>query len=317
MLNSITLFFTGITAIAGVISLIVAYAAYQKAKAANDLSKTANEIALSANALSLSANELSRTANEIASSANDLAQRSYSLNNKPMLLIEELALYPEEVKIYCGSEAFLTDSKPIDKDTHFVKIKDTLSMDSIIYEGNKEYRLINLCNEKTNIEETIFALNVLSIKIKNVGERINKLTILKSFSMLDDKRFDECKKVEVSVFVKNDIIKMDMAYACKHNQSSSLNLGKIAKIAADKNEAIIDLLENPSRASDILAFTESGYLLECRTINSEIYVFSLYIDRDKNNKGRLNNCTIEYGEDLFFQKAQELSAAIVERRVNN
>lgn len=243
-------------------------------------------------------------ANKIAKDARDDTQR-------PRLKLVSLSLDPQNVHIYGGKNITWAGKLPL-RDDLFNVIKDSFRSDSVVTfkvekeAAPQEYLLVNLCKEDSQREDVGLILNAItfSVENQNTDHLISELTIEKAYSMISssDPFPLDMKLRNSTITIHENPFSVNLAYACCHYESSSLNLGGIAGIKASGETDIINLIDSPERAGEIIAFADTAYLFSCKTTSGQRYEFSLVISRDPST-GKLKDHFIYYKRVEFDKRA--------------
>lgn len=259
-------------------------------------------------AISIWAVSLSKEANEISKQMRDDAQR-------PRLEFVSLSLDPQNVYVYGGRNITWAEKLPL-RDDLFEVIEDSFRSGSTVKfavnEGDipQEYLLVNLCKEGSPREDIGLILNAVTFTVENqnTDNPINALTIKESYSMINNNEpFPLDMELDNSaISIHENCFSIHLAYACCFNQPSSLNLAGIAAIKASGETEIINLIESPERAGEIIAFADTAYLFSCNAADGQTYEFSMAISRDPST-GNLKDHFISFSRKIFDERAANAS----------
>lgn len=254
-------------------------------------------------------------ANKIANDANEISNQMRDDTQRPRLKLVSLSLDPQNVHIYGGKNITWAGKLPL-RDDLFNVIKDSFRSDSVVEfkvekeAAPQEYLLVNLCKEDSQREDVGLILNAItfSVENQNTDHLISELTIEKAYSMISNsKPFPLDMKLRNStITIHENPFSVNLAYACCHYESSSLNLGGIAGIKASGETDIINLIDSPERAGEIIAFADTAYLFSCKTTSGQRYEFSLVISKNPST-GNLKDHFIYYKREEFDKRAAAAS----------
>lgn len=254
-------------------------------------------------------------ANKIANDANEISNQMRDDTQRPRLKLVSLSLDPQNVHIYGGKNITWAGKLPL-RDDLFNVIKDSFRSDSVVTfkvekeAAPQEYLLINLCGKDSQREDIGLILNAItfSVENQNTDNPISEITIEKAYSMISNsKPFPLDMKLRNStITIHENPFSVNLAYACCHYESSSLNLGGIAGIKASGETDIINLIDSPERAGEIIAFADTAYLFSCKTTSGQRYEFSLVISKNPST-GNLKDHFIYYKREEFDKRAAAAS----------
>lgn len=254
-------------------------------------------------------------ANKIANDANEISNQMRDDTQRPRLKLVSLSLDPQNVHIYGGKNITWAGKLPL-RDDLFNVIKDSFRSDSVVTfkvekeAAPQEYLLINLCGKDSQREDIGLILNAItfSVENQNTDNPISELTIEEAYSMISSsKPFPLDMKLRNStITIHENPFSVNLAYACCHYESSSLNLGGIAGIKASGETDIINLIDSPERAGEIIAFADTAYLFSCKTTSGQRYEFSLVISKNPST-GDLKDHFIYYKREEFDKRAAAAS----------
>ena len=228
--------------------------------------------------------------------------------NRPILTLTELTLFLDKYEVYVGNSVpwgkkKLAQNPNLVNDIMKNKGKSTRLENK---RSGNDYLFINACHNKTaNTSQVVLALDVLNIKVDFSNNEVSRLRIKKFFSIrADDGETFTILDVDAEFPVNGTTLEVPIAYACIHGTPTSMHLHEIYKlkksILRNLGKKTINLLQTRGNASDYIAFVETGYLLECKTIDGYIYEYSLYLQINEN--GTLIFEKIQNGSDLFKEK---------------
>ena len=207
---------------------------------------------------------------------------------KPDIIMTALGVDFSKFKVYGGKNVSIKKKTKL-KSEQIQKIQETASSLTFQNINNEIYLLINLCHQSTSPDDIILALNVLEIELKNKGKRVIEIEIQKVFSMIYSNAF-----MGATLNAKTDIYEdtdakftIKVAYACPHNEASSLNLYSIADMATEiatiigANKKYLNLLDssNQDKAKKVLMFTETAYLFRLMDSEYNPHYCTIYMKR--------------------------------------
>lgn len=235
---------------------------------------------------------------------NRFAKQSLDNQITPIIKLTKLGLDPKKVKVYGGKSISWEGKNKISKELYNT-ISNSARTNSIVTINHKNYLLINLCYKDTPKDDIGIIVDAFYFELEYTKNEIAELMILKAYSLLDPKTpFGVDVKINTHINLQigsqAPVITIPIAYACPVYENSSLNLGNIAKIAANATKEI-DLIKTPNMAKQIICFMETAYLINCRTYDNNEFLLSLYMKKD-NRSGELKT-SFNFGSDqLYLEK---------------
>jgi len=242
-------------------------------------------------------------------------------DNRPILTLSELKLFPEKFEVYAGVNAeWGTKNLIVNSDYEgYVtsdKYKRKTTLTRIKVKGkNERYLFVNACPKTTkNTRNAIFALDALYLKIdfeyKN-GVRIKAMGIKDVYSMYTDKENfgvdHEANTKKITIPSSQTCAEIPVAYACIDTHPTSMKLQKIYDLKQSGQTEPIDFIETPDKAGDYIGFAETGYLIECTTIDKKDYLYSLIMEKDYETEELVVH-PITFDSDTYYKAKNEAMA---------
>lgn len=270
------------------ISVILTFVTYKKYKKANEIAEEANKFA--------------KEANKFAKEANEISRKLLNAQIAPEIKLTRLGIDPTKAKVY-GGENITWIGKTDLPDELYKIIINTARTNSIAIIDNTKYLLINLCNKDTDKDNIGIILDAFYFELECAKNQVSELMILKAYSLLNSETpFGIDIQINTHIDVQTSTITIPIAYACPENRESSLNLGNIAKMAKETTKEI-NLMKKLSETKKYISFIETAYLIKCRTLNNDVFLFSLYMG--KNDMGELETVTMCGGDKLYNEKYEQ------------
>lgn len=250
---------------------------------------------------SRAARKISEEANRISEKANEIATKEWA----PSIKLSELGLEPTEVKVYGGVNVPWQEKEELDDEFYDILQKTRRALTTAVF-GQKEYLLINLCDEDTPKEDIGLVLDAFYFVTECKGKFVVEFTIMKLYSLLYSKTpFDINMSLKVKMNVDDSTVKVPIAYACPYNLQASLNLGNIVNMAQVKKDTI-NLRKCPQLAGKLIGFAEAAYLIKCLTTTNDEFLYTMYIKKDES--GRLDVSQVYMGQErynMYYDKAKK------------
>lgn len=212
--------------------------------------------------------------------ANSIAQESMNLQIAPTIHFTKLEVDASKVKVFGGHHVAWKGKNDLTEEL-FRQIKDLAYSNTLTVINGKEYLLINLCSKNTLKEDMALILDAFCFEAQYDSEFIiNELSVERVYSLLDlESPFKPNMKLDIHKNLTGTKITIPVAYTYPFNSSASLNLGQIAEISHNTN-AIINLVENPEKAGEIIGFVETSYLIKCTTNIDKEFYYTLHMERN-------------------------------------
>jgi len=229
--------------------------------------------------------------------------------NRPILTLSEFKIFLDRYEMYVGGNVPWGKNKSLENSTYEECIRRNAKNITKLEHNNKDYLFINFCPKDTSsTKKAILAFDVLNIKIDFSNNDVSKLRIKEVFSIgLNGESFIKDFKVNAEFTVSEPTLELPIAFACIHDHPTAINLQKIQKFKKSVIKNIvrkpIDLLQSRGNVDGYIGFVETGYLLECKTIDGYIYAYSLCFEVNKN--GTLILEKIQNGRKLFDEKVKK------------
>ncbi|MCL2593634.1 MAG: hypothetical protein FWD82_09770 [Defluviitaleaceae bacterium] len=233
------------------------------------------------------------------------------IKNRPVVRLTDLTIDTKKVEIYIGedvdgyygaksiNEQIVSDreKKYVDLVTDPKKLNQTslLLPNEHLIPGKGAYMFVNLCTKNSNVEDIILAFDVLNITltIDDENKSIEELEINAAYSLRKvDKSFGGGLTIDVDLTKIPKFIsplEIPVAYAYTVGDESSLHVSHInseknrIKSKQEKNPSMeidtkIQLLKPQARVGKYLGFSETSYLLKCKTSSSFFpYYYSIFL----------------------------------------
>ncbi len=242
-------------------------------------------------------------ANCISEKSNEIAARALESQIAPQLELTKIEFDPSKVKVYGGKNITWTGKKDLTNEL-YQKIKETSRSNHMVIIDGKKYLLINLCYEDTARDDIGLILDALCFEAEYEGTSIVEFSLDRVYSLIGSNTpFEPDMTLNVHTNITGSTITIPIAYACPHFIASSLNLGNIASLSQKTNE-VINLIEQPERAGEIIVFVETAYLIRCVTSTNENYLYTLYIKRDKDS-GRIEAASLYAGDEKYKEYCKD------------
>lgn len=166
-----------------------------------------------------------------------------------------------------------------------------------------DYLLVNLCMDEKK-EERVLILNALEIAFEIAGPVVNQISIKQIYSMLNPGECFEPKLIikDADFIVENNKVVVPIAYASWCHRTPSLNLHSIAEKIHQQADPID--LSKSENVDKIINFVETGYLIECKCANGNIYEYSLIIERSSDGR-KLKPFQIYYSRKEFDERSRD------------
>lgn len=259
-------------------------------------------IALFSVTLAFMANRKSQEANNLAKKANEIAEESLYNQRAPEIRVSKLGIDPTKVKVYGGDNITWIGKTNLPDELYKI-ILNSARTNSITIIDNTKYLLINLCYKDTAKDNIGIVLDAFYFELECTKNQVAELMILKAYSLLDSETpFGIDVQINTHIDVQTSTITIPIAYACPENRESSLNLGNIAKMAKEATKKI-DLMKKLSESKKYISFFETAYLIKCRTLNNDVFLFSLYMG--KNDRDELETVSMLRGDGLYNERYKQ------------
>jgi hypothetical protein len=265
-----------------------------------------------------------------------IAYKTYRSNKKtkrPTMSLKGIYLSPKEVASYVGCNVsewdcaddivsnekrkvknpiLTSDTIETEKRKNYNYAKDYVLHEerqwkvTVLNHDKKDYMFVNLCERDiTSSKQLILMFGALKLSFEFSNIMVDEIIVKKVFSMINDKTsFGEEQEINVRIPISETEFDLSIAYACKDGRPTSLNLRNIYLFSISDSKDTINFLENKNLAGEYINFSETGYLLQCNTIDDETYYYSLYVKIDTNT-GYLVKTQLHNGKRLFYKKAKE------------
>lgn len=253
---------------------------------------------------------------KVAREANVVNAKAARMALKPDLDPFSLVHDPKELKLFTG-ESLTEEMKRIISNT-----QNTIS--SIHNINGKAYTILNVLalDEKytpEEWEEVELFLDFLEIKTINRGAPTNELVIERAYSIVPENidLFRKQKFEAASAACWDEegkqIFTFNFAYICRKLQPTSIRNDKfreVVKIPIEEREEAFDLIKNPNRASQVIAFTDSAYGVSCIDKDGSVHDYTIHLD---NSTSERLDVKIWDGGAKFYKRFDEWAAVLDER----
>jgi len=230
------------------------------------------------------------------------ARRDYNSRNRPIVSLSGLSLDANRIEIFAGRNV-----KWIAWDFSWLDIYNILESGpklgtiSLSYEKKKEnLMLISTFPKKIDFNNVILALKVINFDFSFANIKVSQFMIREVIFIVPNKKKDlynyfDWKGEHVPFMVTNDSIRISLCYACLENQNMIMNIYNINNLWGNKLSSI-NFLESSDEAKKYLRFRKAIFLLQCKTVNEDIYYYSLFLEV---RAGKLMTPIVENGKKLF------------------
>jgi len=226
--------------------------------------------------------------------------------NQPTLTLSELKLFLDRFELYGGEKVSWGKNKFLRGANHEEHVLNNTQRTTMLEHNNKNYLLINFCpKDISTSKKAVIAFDAINIKVDFSNNEVAKLRLKKVFSIAPSgESFVKNFMVDAEFFVSGSTLEVPVAYACIYDHPTAIHLQKIYRLKKSLFKSIkktpVNLLQSRGNADDYIGFVETGYLLECKTIDGYIYEYSLYMKINEN--GTLVLEKIQNGSKLFDEK---------------
>lgn len=197
---------------------------------------------------------------------------------EPQIRLESICHDPNKMTVYAPTKKKWTSAE-----LHTPEVKEFIeeTADTICVREfqDRKYLVMNICKKNYEEADVIVLCNPIELSIKNMRDHVSRLKIMKAYSainggmdLLSEKRFNAI------LYPDNDQrITLNIMYISEQNSGASINIDEIHSSFENRkpNKGIIrievDKNAGMDKAGDLIAFTDSSYLMYCEGLHRNFY----------------------------------------------